>query len=622
VSQRRHRRRWILIVLGILVLLALEGIWAAVRAEHDLTNAKASLQSSVDAVLAGDLPKADSALVAALDEAKAAAGFRSHPAIWIASQLPWLGDNVDAVEALSQAITTSAEAGRGVVASAQQTGWSGSGLPGLSGRPIAQTKLQLLAPALETAGGALTQAAQGLEAVQGGHLVGPVRSAVETAHTSLTSDALLLNKATTAASLLPRMLADGSRYLFIVQNPDEPRGTGGFMGYYGFMDVQGGHLTLTKFFPADGKLVSPVNPPNADYKNRWARFTALQDLRQSNFEPDLPTTGKVILQMAKARAWGDFDGIIMVDPVWMQDMLAATGPITTPSWPDPITSENAVKVLAHDVFFVPDTNNNGNEDESNLAQGNIGQAVWTALQTRTLSPSTFASGVAASSAQRHLQIYLTDPKSEALVHDLGVDGATTLGKNPIYVTWAGLSANKIGYDQARSMTFEATLDAKGTANVTTTVTDKNNATAGNITEYYGDGTDFPVGMFVPYVSVYTPSNIDGVPQVLSSGPTASAIEKDSGRTVASGTMEIAAGKTAAWAASYTAPGAVTTSGDVHRYQLDFLSQPALAPIPLTITVHLPAGSQVISAPGAKVSGTTVTWTGSPVAPESFAVTYR
>lgn len=577
----------------------------------------------MDAVLAGDLANADADLVAAEAQANTAAGFRSHPSIWLASHLPWLGDNVTAVEALSQSITTSARAGRGVVARARQIGWSGSGLPGLSGRPIAQDKLKRLAPALEQAAGSLTAAAQGLEQVQGGHLLGPVRSAVESAHTSLVSDAQLLGKATSFAALLPRLLADGKRYLLIVQNPDEPRGTGGFMGYYGFIDVAGGRLNLTKFFPADDKLVPPVKAPTSDYKQRWARFYALQDLRQSNFEPDLPTTSKVILEMATARGWGSFNGVFMVDPVWMQYMLAASGPINTPAWPDPITSSNVVSVISHDVFFVPDTNGNGNEDESNSAQGNIGQGLWSALQSRPMSPATFASGIAASAAQRHLQLYLTDPKSEALVQTLGAGGNTALGKNPIYVTWAGLAADKVGYDQVRTVAVDAALDTSGTAKVTTTVTDKNNAAAGTITEYYGGGQDFPPGTFVAELSVYLPSKIVGTPFFRSSGPTATGLEQDMGRPVAIGSLQAAPGKDATWSTTYEAPGAVTTVGDLHRYQLDFLPQPALSAIPLTVTMQLPSGAQVVStSPGVRVGGTTLTWTGSPVTAESFWVTYR
>lgn len=51
---------------------------------------------------------------------------------------------------------------------------------------------------------------------------------------------------------------------------------------------------------------------------RYARFQRLTDLRQSNFTADLPTAAGVITQMTEARGWSDFDGIFLVDPIWMQ----------------------------------------------------------------------------------------------------------------------------------------------------------------------------------------------------------------------------------------------------------------------------------------------------------------
>ncbi len=160
------------------------------------------------------------------------------------------------------------------------------------------------------------------------------------------------------------------------------------MGFYGTLVSDGTHLNLTNFHPADGKFVPKVSAP-ADFVARYARFQSLIDLRQSNYSPDLPTVAGVITQMAQERGWGHYDGIFMVDTIWMQYMLEATGPIKRGGPQRALTSDNVVDVLGKQVPTLP-------EGPSNALQGRIGQAVWSAIQTSTLSPAAFATALSRS----------------------------------------------------------------------------------------------------------------------------------------------------------------------------------------------------------------------------------
>ena len=112
-----------------------------------------------------------------------------------------------------------------------------------------------------------------------------------------------------------------------------------------------------------------MNAP-ADFKARYARFQSLIDIRQSNFTPDLPTAAGIITQMASELGWGKFDGIFLVDTVWMQYMLEATGPITAPGWDGAITTDNVVDVLGTQLPALP-------SERSNAIQASIGIiAIW------------------------------------------------------------------------------------------------------------------------------------------------------------------------------------------------------------------------------------------------------
>ncbi len=54
---------------------------------------------------------------------------------------------------------------------------------------------------------------------------------------------------TDVAELVPSLLAKGQRYLLIIQNPGEVRGTGGFMGFFGTLESDGTGLRAHQALP-------------------------------------------------------------------------------------------------------------------------------------------------------------------------------------------------------------------------------------------------------------------------------------------------------------------------------------------------------------------------------------
>lgn len=612
----------------VLVVLALDAVWAGLAVRGHLQSARDNLVAAGDLLANGQLDESAAHLAEARRAAHAIGSFGAHPSVWIAGHLPWIADNVAAVKALGDSAELAAGAGEAVIGAVDDAGWSGSGIPGFSGSDaLAKTQLAGIAPELDRAASTLTLAEQLLAGVPTEGLLGPIRDAVVTSRGKLAGNAKLLGNATDIAGLLPDLLANGKRYLLLGQNLDEPRGTGGFIGFYGFLGIKDGRMRLERFVSAAEFMTPepvglPVDAPT-EYRKRWQDLYALTDVRQSNYEPDLPTTGDVILQFAKAYGWGKFDGIIMVDQVWMSYMLGVAGAIETPAWPEPISTSNALQVLGHDVFFVGDLNGNGNYDESNAAQGAIAEALWTAIETRDLPPAPFAEAVSRSIAERHLQLYASDPKVERLIADLGAAGDTRLGKNPIYVTWSALSANKLAGLQDRRVDVDVSIDDQGTATVTTTLRDVNHSPAGLPGEFYDGGNlSFPAGAFACYVSVYLPEEIEGYPSFEASGQTVTGLQQDQGRPVAIGLVNPPPGGEYTWSVTYTTREAVTNVGGAKEYRLDFLPQPTVVPITLSVKMQIPGGAEVTAAsPGMTVVDSSVTFQGSPVTEQSYWVRF-
>jgi hypothetical protein len=126
---RRHRstaRRYLrpaLIAVGALIVIDLA--WASWAAYSGLRAARTSVDAASDALQRGDLTMAASALADAEASASGAASFGAHPTIVVAGTLPFVGDDVHAVETIARATEQATRAGTAHSAGLAATGWDG-----------------------------------------------------------------------------------------------------------------------------------------------------------------------------------------------------------------------------------------------------------------------------------------------------------------------------------------------------------------------------------------------------------------------------------------------------------------------------------------------------------------
>ena len=74
-----------------------------------------------------------------------------------------------------------------------------------------------------------------------------------------------------------------------------------------------------------------------------------KDIRDVNFTPDFPRTGEIVSAMW-ARQYGvAVDGVIAIDPLFLQNMLAVTGGVAMPDG-STLDGTNTAQTLLHDVY--------------------------------------------------------------------------------------------------------------------------------------------------------------------------------------------------------------------------------------------------------------------------------
>lgn len=136
-------------------------------------------------------------------------------------------------------------------------------------------------------------------------------------------------------------------FLILLQNADELRPGGGFLGQYAIIKIKNGNVVSTYVEDAnllDQRIQAKVTPPFPFYRLMKIRKWKFRD---SNFSPDFPTNvekAKYFFRLS-GRDSKQFDGVIAVNSLVFNNIFNLTGPITVPGYGGEFNSENASRKL-------------------------------------------------------------------------------------------------------------------------------------------------------------------------------------------------------------------------------------------------------------------------------------
>ena len=116
---------------------------------------------------------------------------------------------------------------------------------------------------------------------------------------------------------------------------------------------------------------------------------------------DFPTAADALEAVQPLAGRGEVDGTISIDPLAVAALLDVVGPVSVPSWPVPISADNAASVLLHEQYVALD----GDARENFL--GEVIAAVWErATSGRPPLPGGARPGAGARRCRgRHIQLH-------------------------------------------------------------------------------------------------------------------------------------------------------------------------------------------------------------------------
>lgn len=138
-------------------------------------------------------------------------------------------------------------------------------------------------------------------------------------------------------------------YLVLLQNNLELRPTGGFMGSYAKLVFANGGLkdiAVQDIYVPDGQIIGHVDPP-------WPIQTAFKHgfwkLRDTNWNPDFPTTSKQIQWFFEKGGEKPADGLIAINLYIVKDLLKIVGPLKLADYPYEITADNLYQTAQNEA---------------------------------------------------------------------------------------------------------------------------------------------------------------------------------------------------------------------------------------------------------------------------------
>lgn len=607
-KRRRPRRiRWI--VLACIVVIAIligPAIFALARAGMAARSAQADVSEMLRAMSERDTDAASHALDRAYDDALNMRTALKGVGFW--RNVPGVGTQIRALEDAAIAGTETLDGARVILGIAkdvldvfEEGEGAVSGLDASIGadrsfkdlapdeKRMILAKLNRAIPDMRSAQARIDVALEAWNRIPQDRLFAPLKTAFAPVAESLPRLKKTIDEALPILEVMVPLAGypEPADYIVLLQNSDELRATGGFIGTVGAVRLNGGDIesfTFDDVYNIDNPVSASWSDPAPEALKRYLGAPILF-LRDANWSPDFPTSAERIMEMYRREIEAgtgvkpeDTDGVIAINPPLFKELLRMVGPITI----DGITfePETFFDVLEYEVEIgflkkgIP-------REQRKALLSKLGDELLNRLTSLPISKWESLFDLLTQSLERkQMLMYVRHPEALARLDEFGWTGRTLpTDGDYLWIVDSNLAALKTDAVVQKEVVYS--VDAQDSKNITATVTLRytNNASGYG----GGEGADYKYTRYRSYTRVYVP---EGAELVSSSGAMKDDRYRTGGRFV-SGDVDVyrELGKTvfgAFWSIepktsqelsfTYRLPASVADQIEKGSYRLDWQKQ--------------------------------------------------
>ena len=517
IKRKRRRRKiliGVLVIIAVLAVFAGAFVWSALQAKNELQQAVSSAQGLQQTIVDSDKSKREEQVNTFSDHVSKAYKQTSSPLWQLASVVPYAGDDISAVRTMVAAMENiSSQALPQLLQAADNIDLNNvhveNGTIEISGLEASQRPLQIADDTIDKA----TREVKTVKAVKTPHIA-QVADALTTAETYCEKLGSMVRSLNSIVQVLPSMLGTESHandaprnYLILAQTNAEARPSGGLPGSLGLVTVQGGHVSLQPFV-SDSEIQNADEPVVDLTAEERLLFTDKlgKDIRDVNFTPDFPRTGEIVSAMWNRQYGVAVDGVIAIDPLFLQNMLAVTGGVAMPDG-STLDGANTAQTLLHDVYA------RMSPQETDEYFAVAAQAAFDHIMQNAGNFKSYVKALSTSVEQGHVMVWSAHEGEQNLIADSAISGKLiTEGAKPqVGVYISDETESKMDWYLHREVTTEFQKVARNGANqYTVHIKLQNTMTAeeaASEAEYVtGGGNIVPKGQIKTALFIYAPAN--------------------------------------------------------------------------------------------------------------------
>lgn len=377
-------------------------------------------------------------------------------------------------------------------------------------------------------------------------------------------------------TVAPKALgADSAKtYLVMLENSNELRPTGGFLGSYAYVKLEHGRIVdfaIDDIYNPSNKLQSTVAAPAAFNKAFTIRTLQLID---ANWSPDAAVSGAQVADLYSQATGHEVDGVVFMTTGAVKLVLEAVGPMKMKGYEETVTADNFDQLaqVHSDVGFTPGST--GKKD----FLGEMADTLLTKFkQQKSDGLVSVAKAVGLGLQTKEIQLWAADAPVQAVLGTQNWTGEMTKTQDDyLRVVDANMSANKANYYVRRSTEYDINVDRDSNLHSVVTVQ----------WEHSGTSATWPGGDYRNYVRIYAPqgSTLTGWNGFDEDGVTQS---EEGGKAVFGGFVVVPYNTTRSVEVRYDLPTSISLPKNDGAYTLVWQKQAGIIDEPVTVRFNAP-----------------------------------
>lgn len=301
--------------------------------------------------------------------------------------------------------------------------------------------------------------------------------------------------------IVPEILGVGGKrreYMMLLQNENELRAGGGFIGSYAILSFEDGkfiNFEVKDIYESDGQLKGHVEPPE-EIKKYLGEATWY--MRDANWKASFPAAAEDVLWFLEKETGRRVDGVIGINLSTVKAILKVVGEIYVPDFKEKVSADSLyqqAEYYSENKFFP------GSVQKASFLGGLSIQLMEEIKNISGSKGEEFISTLIDLMDKNEIQTYFKETSAATVMKKAGWDGSIFEGTcsgerclaDYLYVVESNFGVNKVNYFIKRKITREIKIETNEVTN--------------DLTIYYENTSrsrEPPGGDYKNYVRIYLP----------------------------------------------------------------------------------------------------------------------